>query len=309
MHHDEVNIARVATDYFTKLFSSNQMNGSLRFFKDIHNKVNPEMNTELTKEITNEEIKQSAFSIGSERAPGPDDMNGAFYQHYWSIVGDSITTEVRNFFNTCLMSQSINHTNIVLIPKKENERPELMKDFRPVSLCNMAYKIISKILVARMQPILPKVISENQSAFVPGRNIGDNILIAHELVHALKVWKRQAKIYMTVKTDISKAYDRVEWTFLHKAMRSLGLCEQLTNCVMVCIQSVTYSVLINGSPYRFIQPQREIRQGDQLSPYLFLICAEMLSQKLESAQHRNQLQGVAISNGGPRINHLFFADG
>lgn len=207
-----------------------------------------------------------------------------------------------------MMNQRINHTNIVLIPKKENECPENMMNFRPISLCNVVYKIISKILVFRMQSILSEVILENQSAFVLGRNIGGNILIAHELVRALKARKRQAKSYTAVKTDISKAYDRVEWNFLHQAMISLGFCEKWITWIMACIRSVTYSGLINGAPYGFIQPHRGIRQGDPLSPYLFLICIEMLSQNLDNAQRTNQLQGLSISNGGPRINHLFFAD-
>lgn len=113
---------------------------------------------------------------------------------------------------------------------------------------------------------------------------------------------------MAVKTDISKAYDKVEWNFLQQAMTSLGFYMKWTNWIMACIQSVTYSVLINGAPYGFLQPQQGIRQGDPLSPYLFLICAEMLFQKLEIAQHQKWLQGLSISVGRPRINHLFFAD-
>lgn len=96
---------------------------------------------------------------------------------------------------------------------------------------------------------------------------------------------------MAIKTDISKAYDFkwVDW-------------------VMSCLKTVSYSILINGSPYGFIQPQRGIRQGDPLSPYLFLRCAEILSQKMDAAQTRNKLQGLAISNGGPRVHHFFFAN-
>lgn len=91
-------------------------------------------------------------------------------------------------------------------------------------------------------------------------------------------------------------------------MRALGFCEKWINWIMMYIEPVTYSILINDSPYGHIQPQRGIRQGGPLSPYIFLLCAEMLSQKLDIAQHQNRLQGLSISNGGPRVNHLFFAD-
>lgn len=196
-YQSEEDIARAASDYFNDLFTSIPSGNSDQYFQNIRRKVTHEINSELTKDITDEEIKNAAFSIGPDRTPGPDGMNRAFYQRYGGIIGTSVKKEVREFFILGRFDHTLNHTNIVLIPKNQ--------DFHPISLCNVAYKIIYKVLVVRMQQVLTDVISDNQSAFVPGRNIGDNILIAHELVHALKVRKRQAKTYMAVKTDISKA--------------------------------------------------------------------------------------------------------
>lgn len=183
-----------------------------------------------------------------------------------------------------------------------------MAEFRPIALCNVAYKIISKILVNRLKRHLSALISENQAAFIPGRMISDNIIIAHEVFHSLKVRKRQAKSYMAVKTDITKAYDRLEWKFLEETMRKMGFHDKWVNWIMECISSVTFSVLINGSPEGLITPERGIRQGDPLSPYLFILCAEVLSHMMNQAQATRSLIGVKISNQEPTINHLLFAD-
>lgn len=155
------------------------------------------------------------------------------------------------------MEPDLNHTNICLIPKFPEANA--MSDFRPISLCSVAYKLISKILCLRLQGCLNGIISEAQVAFVPGRQISDNILVAHELMHALKTKKDCAEKYMAIKTDISKAYDRVEWKFLEDIMRKLGFHPLWSRMIMSCVTSVSYSVLVNGVPYGYFKPERGIR--------------------------------------------------
>lgn len=183
-----------------------------------------------------------------------------------------------------------------------------MSDFRPIALCNVSYKIISKILVGRLKQHLPHIISENQVAFIPGRNIIDNVLIAHEMLHTLQKRKRWSKSYMAVKTDISKAYDRLEWKFLEDTMICMGFDARWIEWIMKCVRTVSFSALINGSPRGNIIPQRGIRQGDPLSPYLFIICSEVLSHLLLRASAETRLKGMKISTYGPTINHILFAD-
>ena len=127
---------------------------------------------------------------------------------------------VKRFFETGMMDNGINHTNICLIPKFPEAAS--MCDYCPISLCSVAYKVISKVLGLRIQRCLEVIISESQAAFVPGRQISDNILVAHELINALKSKKDCSEKYMAIKIDISKAYDRVEWSFLEAILSKLG---------------------------------------------------------------------------------------
>ncbi|KAK9951418.1 hypothetical protein M0R45_006860 [Rubus argutus] len=146
--------------------------------------------------------------MGADKAAGPDGFHGLFYQKFWNITNEIIVGTAKDFFSTGTMVAELNMTNIVLIPKVPN--PEMVSQFRPISLCNYSYKILSKILANRLKGILPKIISPFQSAFVPGRQIQDNILIAHEAFHYLKL-KKSSKIFeLALKLDMSKAYDRVE---------------------------------------------------------------------------------------------------
>ena len=233
-------------------------------------------------------------------------MTALFFQKYWHIVGSDVTNAVLDFLQQGRMLGCVNFTNIVLIPKVQ--APNNMSQFRPISLCNVLYKIISKVLVNRMKFILPQVISDSQSSFVPGRMITNNVIISFEMLHYLKNLRSGQNAQMAAKLDMSKAYDRVEWDFLQAIMLKLGFHVQWVSLIMQCVTLVSYTVLVNGVPKGYIKPGRGLRQGDPLSPYLFLLCAEGLSTLLRKAERDSLIKGVSICRGGPRISHLFFAD-
>ncbi|KAK9984473.1 hypothetical protein SO802_033998 [Lithocarpus litseifolius] len=190
-------------------------------------------------------------------------------------------------------------------PVKE---PRRVSDYKPISLCNVTYKIASKAIANRLKKILPSIISETQSAFVHRRLITDNILVAFETMHHISNKKTGNVGEMALKLDMSKAYNRVEWGCLEKIMEKLGFAERWREQIMRCVRSVTYSIKINGSPRGHIIPSRGIRQGDPLSPYLFLLCAEGLSALIKASVASGNMKEVSMCRGGPILSHLFFAD-
>ena len=213
---------------------------------------------------------------------------------------------VLEFLNTGYMIPDLNRTYIVLIPKIKNSIK--VSDYRPISLCNVIYKIIAKVVANRLKQILPQIISPTQSAFVLGRLITDNVLVASEALHTMH-GRRKGKIgTLAMKLDISKAYDRIEWDFLKRIMLKLGFPDVWVDRVMSCVISPSFSVLINGKPYGTIHPTRGIRQGDPLSPYLFLLCAEGFTSLLQKAELERTIHGVSIYRRAPRISHLLFVD-
>lgn len=200
----------------------------------------------------------------------------------------------------------LNDTNVVLIPKKENA--DEMKDLRPIALCNVLYKVIEKVLANRLKSILPGIITDNQSAFVPGRSITDNMLLAFELLHYMKQKKKGAEGVVALKLDVSKAYDRVDWGFLMYQMKQLGFDNKWITWMQLCVTTVSYTVNFNGTQIGPINPSRGLRQGDPLSPYLFLFCVEGLSRMIQKSANEGKVQGCRICMQAPAITHLLFAD-
>ena len=150
-------VARVAVDYFDNLFRAGTCNQLEECLSTVSAKVSPAMQDMLSRDFTANEIKEAVFQMGPTKAPGPDGMNALFYQKFWHIVGPDVVNVVLDFLNNGVMLLDLNHTNIVLIPKVKNS--EKMSEYRPISLCNVAYKIISKVLANRLKQVLPDIIS------------------------------------------------------------------------------------------------------------------------------------------------------
>lgn len=162
----------------------------------------------LTAIPSDSEIEEAVLSINGGKAPGPDDFSATFYQSDWHIVDKDVIKDVRDFFIPSHLHPQQNETHIRLIPKATG--PRSVAEYRPIALCNTHYKIITKILTRRLKPLLPLLISNTQSAFVTGRAISDNVLITHETLHYLRTSEAKKHCSMVVKTDMSKAYDKLE---------------------------------------------------------------------------------------------------
>jgi hypothetical protein len=289
--------------YYAELFTAVPLEGVDQVLEGIHPSVTAEMNSQLIHPYTESEVSVALKQMAPLKAPGPDGMPPAFYQSYWQLIGKDVVTAVLSSINSGNLLPSINHTYVTLIPKVKN--PAQVTEYRPISLCNVIYKLISKILANRLKEVLPTVIAETQSAFVPGRLMTDNVLIAFETLHHMHNQRTGKHGSMALKLDMSKAYDRVEWEFLRQVMIKMGFHSQWVSLLMECITTVSYSLLINGEPRGHITPSRGLRQGDPISPYLFLICAEGLNGLLNKAASNGEIHGVSICRRSPKLTHLF----
>lgn len=240
------------------------------------------------------------------KSPGPDGLPAGFYQHFWNVVGNDVVGMIKGFFHSGYILKELNQTLITLIPK--TSCPNTCKEFRPISLCNVAYKAITKILVLRLQDMIKEMISPNQNAFIKGRLISDSIFLTAEMMDFIHKAKHRKNFWCAVKIDFFKAYDRVKWSFLEKVLKRMSFPDHLIQIIMQCVSTVQYSLLFNGQKTKSFTPQRGFRQGDLLSPYLFILCINVLSALLHRAEKTNMIKGIQFNRRGPMISHLMYAD-
>jgi hypothetical protein len=199
---------RMTNSFFKELFTRDLSLNANDVSQLIENKVTEQMNNALTRDFNDEEISNALFQIGPLKAPGPDGFPARFFQRNWGTIKGQVIGAVKKFFQTGKMPNGVNEATIVLIPKVDH--PAELKEFRPISLCTVIYKVVAKCLVNRLRLNLGELVSPNQSAFVPGRLITDNALIAFECLHFIEHNKKEDSNYCAYKLDLSKAYDRVD---------------------------------------------------------------------------------------------------
>jgi hypothetical protein len=198
---------------------------------------------------------------------------------------------------------SLNATFLTLIPKEE--RVSQPKQFRPIALCNVVYKIITKVIALRLNPILPFIISKEKSGYVEGCQIMDNIILVHEVIHSLKSTRTPG---MLIKLDLSKAFDHLSWKYMQSLLLDFGFSNDWIHWILNLTSSSFFSILVNGVPSKPFSPSRGIRQGDPLSPFLFIIMAEGLGHYITASIADGSLQGLPLHGLQPTASHSQFVD-
>ncbi|XP_012850055.1 PREDICTED: uncharacterized protein LOC105969825 [Erythranthe guttata] len=288
-------------DFFSKLLT-NDMPSLLPVDESLFSAPQRDFSSVSTRPSV-EEIKDAVFGICRDSASGPDGYSSLFYQHCWDLIQCDVCEAVWDFFEGGSMPASFTATTLVLIPKVDF--PTAWTDFRPISLCNVTNKIITKVLTNRLAPHLPHIISPSQSGFVQGRLISDNILLAQEMVHLISVRCRNPNLIL--KLDMAKAYDRVQWRFLFRVLELMGFSANLVDIIRRCVSSCQFSLLINGELTGYFTSSRGLRQGDPLSPTLFVLAAEYFSRGLDALYSRCPSMFYSTRGGIP-ISHLAYAD-
>ncbi|XP_027096071.1 uncharacterized protein [Coffea arabica] len=274
---DEDHISAEAEKFFKSLLSAEPTMGSLNVLEMVPKLISAEQNAELERFPSNDEIRFVVFSMDGESAAGPDGFTGGFFTFAWEVVGTDICEAVTSFFCGHELPKSISSTLLVLLPKIN--APQNFNQFRPISLCTFVNKIISKILAARL---------------------------AKELISDIRRPNRGGNIVL--KLDMTKAYDRVSWPFLLQVLRRFGFGVRWIDMIWRLISNVWFSVLINGATQGFFKSSRGLRQGDPISPGLFVISAEVLSRLLNSLLLSKGFKPFKVPPGCPSITHLAYAD-
>ena len=215
--------------------------------------------------ITDVEIRSALWSLKPYKAPGPDGLHAGFFQRFWPTISSSIREEVKSNFSSREMPDYLNKTLITLIPKCNN--PETLGNYHPISLCNSIYKVVTKIIVARLWPLLAGLVSPLQTTFVPGRKGVDNTITVQELVHSMSRKKGRGGV-MEIKIDLEKAYDWMEWSFIRDTLNLFRFSRHPITLIMSCVSSSSVAILFNGGALDFFNPSKGIRQGGSPLPLL-----------------------------------------
>jgi len=255
----------------------------------------------LEAEFTEDELNATVPDIASDKAPGPDGFIGSFYKASWDIIRDLLAAANYFYSNHDQHFNLLNNANIVLLPKKEDA--STVGDFRPISLSHSVAKIISKMLATRLSSDLDTLVSRAQSAFIRKRSIQDNFLYTQNIIRELL---RTGKPTLFLKLDIAKAFDTVRWYYMQEVLEHFGFRHRWRNWVTTLLAASSSSVLLNGARGKWFRHRTGLRQGDPLSPMLFILAMEPLQLMLNKATEQGRL--TPICNRKAKLRISLFAD-
>lgn len=269
-----------------------------------NDKVTDLENSLLISPFSPEEIKQAVFASDPSGAPGPDGFTFLFYHKFWDLVQSDVVLLCKGFHQQTLDLHKINKSIICLIPKEQDA--QTINKFRPISLVNCSFKIISKVLTNRLESLMSRLIDSSQSAFLKGRYILDNVLISQEIIHHSHVQKQPGVI---VKVDFEKAYDKIHWSYILGVLHLRGFSPTWIQWIHLWLVSSQSCINVNGELTQYFYCKRGVRQGDPLSPFLFILAADTLSHIFAKGRNHQILKGLGPKClNGLAITNCHYAD-
>jgi len=253
MLSNPVEMKIVVFNFFRNLYSHHDRSRPSRYHLEFQ-MLQPSSSAALECPFSAEEIKAAVWNCEGNKAPGPDGVNFFFIKKAWSTIGGDITRMVEEFYQSNLLPSGINSSFVTLIPKINCTVK--LADFRPISLVGSLYKIISKMLAIRLKHVMPEVITDNQTAFIKGRQILDSVLIVNEAIAYIKA--KQGKAYL-FKLDFHKAFNSVLWEYINEVMASMGFGTRWRGWIMQCISTAKMAILVNGSPTKEFSLEKGLR--------------------------------------------------
>jgi hypothetical protein len=244
----------------------------------------------LTQPFSEDEILNVLKLIPRDESPGPDGFGSRFYQDFWSLIKPDILTLFQHFFKDRLQMDRNNRSYIVLIKKEGSCAPS---DYRPISLLNCSVKLITKALALRLQSCLNSLIDLDQFGFIRSRSISDSFIYALEVLETCKIRNKKDVV---LKLDFRKAFDMVSWDCLLRILQVRGFNRKWCNWIHLLSSSAKTAILLNGIPGLWIQIKRGLRQGDPLSPLLFLIIVDILQHTIQHFSREGALKHPIVSN-------------
>ena len=257
------------------------------------------MRDKLEGPLTSEECKEALSSFSKDKSPGEDGFTTEFYIKFFDILGEDLVKSLNHAYEKGELSISQRRGVITLLPKDESSLLDL-KNWRPITLLNVDYKIAAKAIATRMESTLPFLIHTDQTGFIKGRYIGENIRLICDLLEQTKSDKSSG---ILLSIDFRKAFDTLEWPIMHKALETYNFGESLSRWIEIFYKNIESTVLNNGYASNWIKPSRGVRQGCPLSPFLFVLTAELMSNKIRQS---DTVKGVSLCGNEIKISQ--FAD-
>ena len=289
----DVEILQEAKNYYESLYTSITNNelcneyDDIFFPENIQAKLTDDQKLSCEGELSATECFASLKRMEMGRSPGTDGLPAEFYKVFWNDVSTYLLASLNSSFSKGHLSISQRRGLITLIPKK-NKPQQYLKNWRPISLLNCDYKIAAKAVATRMKRVLPDIINNDQTGFLKGRSIGENVRLLNSVIS----YAEQQNIPdMLLFIDFEKAFDTLEWKFLEKTLRFYNFGDSLITWIKLLYTDISSSIQNNGWSSEFFQLNRGVRQGCPLSPYLFILCVEILGNAIRNS---DQIKGICV---------------